>query len=321
MVNFLTLPLGMSKKVSGALLLVLLGAVWGSSFILMKLGMSPRSGVEAFNHSQVASLRMMVAAIVLLPFSIPTIRLLFQKTGVYLLIVGLCGNLIPSFLFTYANTELSGGASGILNSFTPVFTVVIGFLMFKIKIHWLQILGIFISTIGVVFLLSSEAEISSQVHFGHLGAVMLATLLYGISVNTIRHKLSDVSPMQVTSLGLLSIFPFAFLSFLYEDTAYTLVENPFGLEAFGYIFLLGCVGTALSNIYFNRLIKMTSALFASSVTYLIPVFAVIFGSFFNENLTWIEFLAMLILLFGVFMVNFYGLMLKSKSPHPETLKT
>jgi drug/metabolite transporter (DMT)-like permease len=150
---------------------------------------------------------------------------------------------------------------------------------------------------------------------------MLATLLYGISVNTIRHKLSDVSPMQVTSLGLLSIFPCALLSFLYEGTAYTLVENPYGLEAFGYIFLLGCVGTALSNIYFNRLIKMTSALFASSVTYLIPVFAVIFGSFFNENLTWVELLAMIILLFGVFMVNFYSLMLQSKSPQQEILKT
>jgi drug/metabolite transporter (DMT)-like permease len=309
-VNFLTLPLNMSKKLTGALLLVLLGAVWGSSFILMKLGMSPRPGVNVFSHSQVASLRILIAAVVLLPFSLPSLRSLFQRHGPYFLIVGLCGNLIPSFLFTYANTELSGGISGILNSFTPVFTVLVGMLVFKTRIHWLQIVGIFVGTLGVTFLLYTKVNVASGGHLGHLSAVMCATLLYGISVNTIKHKLADVSPMEVTSLGLLSILPFALFSFLYEGTAQTIIAQPFGLEAFGYIFALGCVGTALSNIYFNRLIKMTSALFASSVTYLIPVFAVIFGSFFNEHLTWVQFFAMLVLLSGVCLVNFYDLLLQ-----------
>lgn len=300
----------MSKKVTGTLLLVLLGAVWGSSFILMKLGMSPRPGVKVFSHSQVASLRILIAAVVLLPFSLPSLRSLFQNQGPYFLIVGLCGNLIPSFLFTYANTELSGGISGILNSFTPVFTVLVGMIIFKTRIHWLQIVGILVSTLGVTFLLYSKIHLASGGHLGHLTAVMCATLLYGISVNTIKHKLSEVSPMEVTSLGLLSILPFALFCFLYEGTAQTIMAQPFGLEAFGYIFALGCISTALSNIYFNRLIKMTSALFASSVTYLIPVFAVIFGSFFNEHLTWNQFFAMVVLLSGVCLVNFYDLLLQ-----------
>jgi drug/metabolite transporter (DMT)-like permease len=300
----------MSKKVTATLLLLLLGAVWGSSFILMKLGMSPRPGVKVLSHSQVASLRILIAAFVLLPFSLPSLRSLFQKRGLYFLIVGLCGNLIPSFLFTYANTKLSGGISGILNSFTPVFTVLVGMIVFKTPIHRLQIVGILVGTLGVIFLLYTKVHVASGGHLGHLSAVMCATLLYGISVNTIKHKLAEVSPMEVTSLGLLSILPFALFSFFYEGTSQTIISQPYGFEAFGYVFALGCIGTALSNVYFNRLIQMTSALFASSVTYLIPVFAVIFGSFFNEQLTWVQFFAMLVLLSGVCLVNFYDLLLQ-----------
>jgi len=303
----------MSKKASGAFLLVVLGAVWGSSFMLMKLGMSPQQGVRVFNFNQVASLRILVATIVLLPFSLSSIRILFQQRGPYLLIVGLCGNLIPSFLFTYANTQLSSGVSGILNSFTPVFTVVIGAMIFKTSIHWLQIMGILVSTLGVIFLLSAGVSFQEGAKVGHFAAVLCATFLYGISVNTIKNKLFDINPLQVTSLALLSIFPIVMFSFLYEKTPLIFSKNPLALEAFGYIFVLGLLSTALSNIYFNRLIQLTSALFASSVTYLIPLFAVIFGSLNNEKLSWLQLLAMIVLLAGVFLINFYELFIR----HPR----
>lgn len=300
----------MQNKLAGIGLLVILGAVWGSSFILMKLGMEPVAGFKTMSHIQVAGLRMLIAALVMLPFAIQSIGLLKTKSAPYFLIVGLCGNLIPSFLFTYAGTVLSSGFSGILNSFTPIFTVLVALVAFKTKVHWIQIIGISIGTLGIISLVTSGGRLTLMNSPSHIGAILIGTLLYGISVNTIRNKLSHVSPLEVTSLGLFCILPFALSSFLFEGTAQVIVNAPFGWSAFGYVLFLGIVGTAISNIYFNKLIKLTSAIFASSVTYLIPVFAVLFGFILNESITYMQFISMLILLSGVFLVNFHELLLR-----------
>ena len=300
----------MENKLAGIGLLIILGAVWGSSFILMKLGMEPVDGFPTLSHVQVAGLRMSIAALVMLPFAIRSINLLKTKSAPYLLIVGLCGNFIPSYLFTYAGTGLSSGFCGILNSFTPIFTVIIALIAFKTKVHWLQVIGILIGTVGIISLITSGGQVTLVNSPSHIGAILIATLLYGISVNTIRHKLTHISPIEVTSLGLFCILPFALSSFLFEGTPQDILNKSFGWSALGYVVLLGVIGTAISNIYFNRLIKLTSAIFASSVTYLIPIFAVLFGFILNESITYLQFISMLILLSGVFLVNFHEILLR-----------
>ena len=310
MVTFFTYLCLVKEKIKGAVILVLLGAVWGSSFILMKLGMEPRKGHLTLSHSQVAGLRMLVAAGVMLPFAIKHIHKLWSKDLPFLLIVGLCGNFIPSYLFTYAGTALSSGFCGILNSFTPIFTVLISVLAFKTKIHGLQILGILIGTFGIIFLVSTGQDLTLENSPKHIAAVLLATLLYGISVNTIRNKLSHVTPLAVTSLGLICILPFTLISFYQEETYHSIQNEIFGREALGYVFILGFFSTAISNIYFNRLIKLTSAIFASSVTYLIPVFAVLFGFLLHETVSLSQLAAMAVLLIGVFLVNFHEILLR-----------
>ena len=299
----------MENKLAGIGLLIILGAVWGSSFILMKLGMEPVDGFPTLSHVQVAGLRMTVAALVMLPFAVRSLKLLKTKSAPYLLIVGLCGNFIPSYLFTYAGTGLSSGFCGILNSFTPIFTVNIALIAFKTKVHWLQVIGILIGTVGIISLITSGGQVTLVNSPSHIGAILIATLLYGISVNTIRHKLSHISPLEVTSLGLFCILPFALSSFLFEGTPQDILNKSFGWSALGYVVLLGVIGTAISNIYFNRLIKLTSAIFASSVTYLIPIFAVLFGFILKESITYLQFISMLVLLSGVFLVNFHELLL------------
>ncbi|MFM7566414.1 MAG: DMT family transporter [Flavobacteriales bacterium] len=300
----------MNSKIKGILLLLFLGAVWGSSFLFMKLGMEPSAGHRSLSHAQVAGLRMLVAAGVMLPFALKRIHILWSKDLPFLLTVGLCGNFIPSYLFTYAGTVLSSGFCGILNSFTPIFTVLISVLAFKTRIHSLQVLGILVGSYGIFFLVRSGKELTLENSPMHIGAVLLATLLYGISVNTIRHKLNHVSPLEVTSLGLLCILPFTLISFFVEGTYTSLRNDTYGLEALGYVFILGFMSTAVSNIYFNRLIKMTSAIFASSVTYLIPVFAVWFGFLLNESVSLMQLTAMAVLLLGVFLVNFHETLLR-----------
>jgi drug/metabolite transporter (DMT)-like permease len=272
--------------------------------------MEPVDGFPTLSHVQVAGLRMSIAALVMLPFAIRSIKLLITKSAPYLLIVGLCGNFIPSYLFTYAGTGLSSGFCGILNSFTPIFTVIIALIAFKTKVHWLQVIGILIGTVGIISLITSGGQVTLVNSPSHIGAILIATLLYGISVNTIRHKLSHISPLEVTSLGLFCILPFALSSFLFEGTPQDILNKSFGWSALGYVVLLGVIGTAISNIYFNRLIKLTSAIFASSVTYLIPIFAVLFGFILKESITYLQFISMLILLSGVFLVNFHELLLR-----------
>lgn len=310
MVVIKNLSLAMQNKLVGIVLLVVLGAVWGSSFILMKLGMEPLPGVKTMTHFQVAGLRMLIAAMVMLPFAIRSFTLLKSKSAPYLLIVGLCGNLIPSFLFTYGSTVLSSGFSGILNSFTPIFTVLVALVAFKTRVHWIQIIGISIGTLGIICLVTSGGKLTLANSPTHISAILIGTLLYGISVNTIRNKLSHISPLEVTSLGLFCILPLALSSFLIEDTATVIMHAPYGWFSLGYVLLLGIIGTAISNIYFNKLIKLTSAIFASSVTYLIPLFAVLFGFIINEFITYFQFISMIILLSGVFLVNFHELLLR-----------
>ena len=300
----------MQNKASGLILLLILGAIWGSSFILMKLGIEPVKGFKTLTHFQVAGLRMLIAALVMLPFAIKALPLLGTKNAPYFLVVGLCGNFIPSYLFTFAGTELSSGFCGILNSFTPIFTVIVGLLAFKNKIHWVQLIGIAVGSVGIFCLVTSGGKLTIDNRPIHIGSILLATLLYGISVNTIRYKLSHVKPLDVTSLGLLCILPFALTSFFYTDTASAIRTKPFGYSALGYVFILGSIGTAVSNIYFNRLIKLTSAIFASSVTYLIPLFAMLFGFILNEHVSMLQIISMAILLSGVFLVNFHELVLQ-----------
>ena len=138
----------MSKELRGWLLFSLLACIWGSSFILMKRGMHTIIGESIFSSNQVGALRMAIAGLVMLPFGIKAIRRVTHwKQVVALLIVGFCGNFLPAFLFPFAETKLSSGLAGMLNSFTPFFTLIIGVTLFKQALRFNQILGLLIGFI------------------------------------------------------------------------------------------------------------------------------------------------------------------------------
>lgn len=293
----------MSKQTISWLLLLLLACIWGSSFILMKKGMFAEDGTAIFSSEQVGSLRMLIAALALLPISIGKLKKLSWKNILPLAIVGFCGNFFPAFLFTYAETGISSGLAGMLNSFTPIFTIIIGFLFFKTKLTNKQIIGTVIGTLGIIALVLTGKTASLNGDWDHILAIVLATLLYAISLTTIKNKLSNFNSFEITSLAFLIIFPFSIGGFFLADTIQTFKSNPLAYQGIFYIIILSIVGTALAVVLFNRIIAFSSALFASSVTYFIPIVAVFIGFAFGETLNAWQICSMLVVLTGVIIAN------------------
>ena len=298
---------GMKKASMSWVLLIVLSCVWGSSFILMKLGMYTTDGQAIFNDTQVAALRMLFAGLVLLPFALKGMKKLKSiRNFRLLLIVGFAGNFFPAFLFTYAETGLSSGYAGMLNSFVPIFALIIGFAVFKNKLTTLQVSGIAIGTVGIVLLTLSGQGLSLSGSWTHVGAILMATLCYAISVNTIKYTLQHLSGLEITALSfMLTLIPSIFIN-LSTGTLETIQTNEYACQGLGYIILLSVIGTAIAVVLFNILISNSSVLFASSVTYLIPIVAVLIGFAFKETINIYQIVSMLIILSGIFVANILG---------------
>lgn len=295
----------MNKELKNWGMLLLLACVWGSSFILMKRGMTHKAtGEEIFSPNQVAAMRMLLASLVVLPIGIKYIKIAKSaKIISSLLVVGFIGNFIPAFLFTYAETELSSGYAGMLNSCTPIFTLLIGYFIFKQQLISTQVIGVLIGSAGIVWLVNGVEVADTSGSLLHVLAVVLATLFYATSVNTIKNVLHQLKPIQITSVSLTFTFIPALILFLSFDTTSVIVHNPHALEALGYISILAIVGTSLSVIVFNQLIANSSALFASTVTYFIPIVALFIGIWDGEQFYIQQLLALLVVLSGVYIAN------------------
>ncbi|MFT6244609.1 MAG: drug/metabolite transporter (DMT)-like permease [Salibacteraceae bacterium] len=250
---------------------------------------------------------MLIAALALLPFAIRTLKKLKPVKNLLLLtLVGFAGNFFPAFLFTYAETGLSSGYAGMLNSFVPIFALIIGFVVFKNKLTALQVSGIAIGTLGIILLTLSGAGLSLSGSWTHVGAILIATLCYAISVNTIKYTLQHLSGLEITALSfMLTIVPSIIIN-LYSGTLETIQTNEYAYQGLGFIIILSVVGTAFAVVLFNVLISNSSVLFASSVTYLIPVVAVIIGLSFNEHINIYQIGSMAVVLAGVFVANVLG---------------
>jgi drug/metabolite transporter (DMT)-like permease len=302
----------MKSNLKSWLLLALLACIWGSSFILMKKGMYNEERGEIFSSLQVGALRMLLAGLALLPFTIQVFRrLTSSKDLLYFATVGVCGNFIPAFLFTYAETHISSGLAGIMNSFTPIFTLLVGYLFFANKITRYQLIGTIIGFCGITILVFNGGSVTTngQQILPSL-AIVLATFLYGISLNTIKFKLTAYKPIHVAAGGFGMVFIPSIIGFFAFDTLHVFKHNPDALNGFTAIAILAIVGTAFAVFLFNGIIQSSSALFASSVTYLIPIVAVIIGTYFHESITSMQVFSMFIVISGVILANYGHLLFK-----------
>lgn len=266
-----------------------------------------------FSDNQVGSLRMLIASLVLLPFALKAIKKLKNKKDIIpLAIVGVCGSFVPAFLFTYAETGISSGYAGMLNSFTPIFALIIGFIVFKDRLTKIQMTGVSIGAIGVISLMLAGQDLSIKGDFSHIFSIVIATFLYAISLNTIKHKLQHLKGIEITSLSFLLILIPGFIISIFNGSFSTIATNQFALEGLTYLGILSVIGTAIAVVIFNQLITISSVLFASSVTYLIPIVAVIIGLSFGETINIQQIISMFIVLTGIFLSNMLPKLLHRK---------
>jgi drug/metabolite transporter (DMT)-like permease len=263
-------------------------------------------GEDIFSDTQVATIRMVLAGLVLLPFALRAIKKIQKKREVFFLfVVGFFGSFCPSYLFTYAETGISSGYAGMLNSCTPIFTVLMGYFVYKVRLTSVQIIGIVIGTIGLVLLMMAGKLEENEGGLIHISAIVLATLMYAVSMTTIKHHLQQFKAFEITSLSFMLALVPAIAAYFLDDTTEVFFSNPYALEGFSYIAILGVIGTAFAVIIFNQIITLRDPLFASSVTYFIPIIAVFIGFLFSESLNLAQIASMFIVLIGVFFANYW----------------
>lgn len=290
----------MNKAFLNWFIFILLSVIWGSSFVLMKEGLLHLSAY------QVASLRIVFSGIVLLPTAIKSFRTIPKDKIGIIFLSGLLGSLLPAYLFCIAEEGIDSALAGTLNSLTPIFVIITGALFFKSKTTANKVLGIVVSFTGSILLLLSKGHMQENQNLLYISYVVLATVFYGLNVNMVHRHLSQIGSLKIAAVALtLNAIPA--LVVLIATGYFNL---PFGdkgvLLSTGAAAVLGILGTAVASVIFYMLVKRAGAIFASMVTYGIPVVAIIWGIIYKEEIGWKQILCLILILAGVYVANRKG---------------
>ena len=285
-----------NKDLLALSLLILLAIIWGSSPILIK------KALVKLDPFEIGALRLTLASFVLMPFLLKNLREIKRKDYFILFISGIVGNVIPYFLYPIAQTKIDSATSGVLTSLTPFFALIIGVIFYKLKATKNNIIGLIIGFIGTFLLIlfsGSSGGFTADV-FGLF--VVAATLLYGINLNLVKYHLNHLKPITITSFSIVSILPITlyilfFLSPFYDH----LNDFDFYKVELGYVLILGVLGTSIATIIFYNLIKIKDTVFASMVTYLMPLVAISLGVIDGEKINEVQLFGMALILTGVFI--------------------
>lgn len=286
-----------NKKSTLVIFLAILGLalIWGSSFILVK------KSLVHYSALQVGALRICAASLFFIPIFLKRFKYMEKKHVSSFLLTGLTGNLIPAMLFAFAGQYLSSALSGMLNAFTPLFTLFIGIAFFAQPFIWKQMTGILVGLLGCLGLLFAGQGFNVDFNIHGLW-VVLATLLYGINMHLVKTRLSDMHPLTSTAGIFMVIGPLA-LGILIYTGFFSLPLDEEHLWSFVAAMALGLFGSALGMLAFNQIIKWTSAIIASSVTYMIPIVALGWGFVDGEAIYLLQVVSMFVLLAGIYLVN------------------
>ena len=277
-------------------LLILLSLIWGSSPILIK------KSLVSLGPFEIGALRLSFAAIVLIPFLSKNFKEVKRKDIPVLFISGIVGNVIPYFLYPIAQTNIDSGTSGVLTSLTPFFALLIGVIFYKLKATKNNIIGLTIGFSGTAALiLFSDSTSNSEANLYGL-FVVLATVLYGINLNLVKYHLNHLKPVTITSFSIVLILPIT-LYVLFFSTPFIEHIQSFSdyKNEFIYVFILGILSTSVATLIFYNLIKIKDTVFASTVTYLMPIVAVVIGLLDGEVVNFYQLSGMGLIICGVYI--------------------
>ena len=277
-------------------LLSIMALTWGSSFILIK------KSLLVFTPFQIGAFRVALSGLILASLGIPAMRKMPKKDLLWVILAGFFGNFLPMFLFPIAQTKVSSSLAGIINSLEPIFVLMLGFLIFRIKSKPTQVMGAFIGFLGAATLLYFSEVSTQESQIGFTLLMVFASASYALSALIIKLKLQHVKSIQVSS----SVFTFwmipSLIILLFTDF-FNVSFSSEALEALGYLSFLSIFGTAIGIILFYKLIQDTSAVFASTVSYLLPIVAVIWGVIDGEQFNFYYLLGAILILIGIYLIR------------------
>ncbi len=280
--------------------LISLSLIWGTSFILIKkalIGLTPL---------QLGSLRIIFSSIILFIFAWNTLKLITKKEWKWIIISAFLGSFFPAFLFAFAETEIDSSIASILNSLVPLNTVIIGVIVFKIASSKKQIIGVVVGLIGTYLLIDGGIQLNPDQNYLYAGLVILCSFLYGFNVNIIKKYLNDIPAVTIAAGHFSVIFIPAIIIFSFSGFNTDQVYDPITLKSIGYVLILSAFGTALAKVLFNKLVQISTAVFASSVTYSLMIVSLFWGILDGELFSINQLMATVLIVLGV--------LLSSRSP-------
>ena len=280
------------------LYLFLLSLIWGSSYILIKRGLVGLSAIE------LGSARIVISTAFLLVLGFNSLSGLSRYHWKWLIITGLLGTFFPSFFFAFAQLHIDSSVAAILNSLTPIFTVLVGITLFATRMLARQYFGVVIGFVGSLGLVWGGAQINPNQPIGYVLLIISASMCYAINIHFLKHKLSAVSPMAMTLGNFIAILPPALIMLFFSDFfSFQKLQNPEVITSLGYVATLAFFGTAIAKVMFNRFVKMASTVFVSSVTYTLPIVALFWGTLDGEKISSYQLLSTLVILVGVSLAH------------------
>ena len=280
------------------LYLFLLSLIWGSSYILIKRGLVGLSPIE------LGSARIVISTAFLLVLGFNSLSGLSRYHWKWLIITGLLGTFFPSFFFAFAQLHIDSSVAAILNSLTPIFTVLVGITLFATRMLARQYFGVVIGFVGSLGLVWGGAQINPNQPIGYVLLIISASMCYAINIHFLKHKLSAVSPMAMTLGNFIAILPPALIMLFFSDFfSFQKLQNPEVITSLGYVATLAFFGTAIAKVMFNRFVKMASTVFVSSVTYTLPIVALFWGTLDGEKISSYQLLSTAVILVGVSLAH------------------
>lgn len=275
--------------------LISLSLIWGTSFILIKkalIGLTP---------IQLGSLRIIFSSIIIFIFAWNTLKLINKKEWKWIIISAFLGSFFPAFLFAFAETEIDSSVASILNSLVPLNTVIIGVIVFKIASSKKQIIGVVVGLIGTYLLIDGGIQLNPDQNYLYAGLVILCSFLYGFNVNIIKKYLNDIPAVTIAAGHFSVIFIPAIIIFSFSGFNTDQMYDPITLKSIGYVLILSAFGTALAKVLFNKLVQISTAVFASSVTYSLLIVSLFWGILDGELFSINQFMATILIVMGVLL--------------------
>ena len=251
---------------------------------------------------QVASLRMVFAGIVLVPFAFQALKNIPKNKIGLVILSGIIGNFIPAYLFCIAETKIDSALAGILNSLTPLFTILVGMAIFKVNMDLKKIGGVLLGLVGLCVSVVAGKTLHFE-NFSFSFFIMIATICYGINVNMVGKHMQNISAIHIASVafsfsvipGVIILYMTGYFNYDFKDAALLHATLAGGT--------LGVINTSIASILFYILVKRAGILFASTVTYAIPFVSLAMGLIYNEPIHPLRLVGLAIILIGVYLVN------------------